>query len=377
MLNVQEGIQVLASHDKYLNLDIVRVDNTKVFFDVDFKQKLSDLIENDDFLLIIDHAVYRAHKYRFTGLKVVVIEAGDKYKNQRNIDKIIDAGIANKISRTGYFVGIGGGTVTDMVGFAANNYFRGIRYINVPTSLLGMVDAAIGGKTAINHEYQKNMIGSFYHPSFIIYDFSFLKTLDLRNYRNGFGEIIKVALLSHDNLFDLLQKAPSTVEEAVSADLKTMIRMTAENKFVMLGANCFERDLERPLNLGHTVAHPLEDITHFRVMHGEAVAFGCIFAAHISNQQGKFSDEQLTHLINVVNRFHLLDEVNQINLDPEVLWERLQRLIMQRGGAGLLYVLPTDSNAKSQIINNITRSEFDNAFLALAKNPQVTSAVLN
>lgn len=361
MAVTSEGIKLIESNESCLRVEIIRKDTTQVFFDVDFETKLRQLVDDEDYLVIVDEQVAEIHADKFKNMKTVELRAGDKYKNQVAIDKIIDAAIANKISRTGYFVGVGGGTITDMVGYAACTYFRGIKYINVPTSLLGMVDAAIGGKTAINHIYQKNMIGSFYHPTYILYDYTFLRTLDQRNFRNGFGEIIKVSLISKNRHLQNLQRA-SDSSRSIDAFTKDVIRNVAKDKLRLLGENCFERDLKRPLNLGHTIAHPLEDITDFRVLHGEAVAFGCLFAAQISYLRGSLKQSDLERLRATIDKFNLLYQINQISIDRDELWERLQRLIMQRGGKGLLYVLPVSGSEMVEITNNIALKEFDYAY---------------
>jgi 3-dehydroquinate synthase len=302
MPSAREGIDLTKNSSGDLSLTITRIDSTQIFFGCSFETKILELTKNGDFLCIVDSKVWKFHSHRFAGLKTFVIKAGDKHKNHDTLKDIINAAVEHKISRNGFFVAIGGGTVTDMTGFAANNYFRGIRYINVPTTLLGMVDAAVGGKTAVNHEYQKNMIGSFYHPSAIVYDFSLLSTLDERNYHNGFGEIIKIALLSDKNLFEKL-KTVDREKITLSENLKSIIAVTVEEKLRMLGANCFERDLRRPLNLGHTIAHPVEDITGFSIMHGEAVAIGCLFSSAIALGRNKQTIDDYEKLLEIVNHF--------------------------------------------------------------------------
>ena len=355
-----EGIKVSESGNS-VDVTVTRTDHTSLQFGVDFKESLSDIIDTGDYLAVIDCEVWKHHYQRLDKLKRIVISAGDGNKNQATIDTIIDAAIASGVSRAGYFVAIGGGTVTDMVGFAANNYFRGIKYVNVPTTLLGMVDAAVGGKTAINHVHQKNMIGSFYHPAKIIYDFSFLDTLPLRDYHNGFGEIIKVALLSKLPIFEQILQLQDTAARSTNEALKNIIKQVSVEKLSMLGANCFERDLKRPLNLGHTIAHPVEDITDFKIYHGEAVTLGCLFATYISTLRGKASRDFYSQLRAIVQKFHLLDQAVRVPIDKDLLWDRLQRLVKQRGGVGLLYVLPVELGS-CEVVLNITREEFNAAY---------------
>lgn len=359
MLEEKEGI-ILSSSSGVLDVSIARIDRTKVLLDVDFQEAINDITGTEDYLLIIDKNVYDLHEGRFIGYKSLRLDAGDANKNQSSIDRIIDAAIKNGVSRAGYFIAIGGGTITDMVGFAANNYFRGIRYVNIPTSLLGMVDAAVGGKTAINHKHQKNMVGSFYHPARIIYDFSFLETLDKRNFINGYGEIIKVAILSNEPIFDRLEQLKGEYL-AINQNLKDIICLTVQQKLIMLGENCFERDLRRPLNLGHTTAHPIEDITEFQIYHGEAVALGCLFACSIAKQQRKLAVSTVSRIKFLIEDSNILMFAKNITVDRELLWERLQRLIMQRGGKGLLYVIPTGIGS-CEIVQNISKEEFNIAF---------------
>ncbi len=250
-----------------------------------------------------------------------------------------------------------------MTGLASNLFFRGIKSIVVPTTLLAMVDAAVGGKVAVNHPHQKNMLGSFYHPTEILYCAEFLRTLPPRHIISAAGEMLKLALVSKTNLFSLLKNSPNDWIHNQEF-LNDVINISVKEKLILLGNNCFERDLKRPLNLGHSVAHPLEDLTDFKILHGEAVAYGVLIASNISLQRNIISDKYYNEILTVASRLGLAMSIK--NIDRKLLWERIRRLIHQRGGKGLLYVLPTKPGSV-QIVQDITQQELFTAIDSLEK----------
>ena len=360
-----EGITVANNKDG-LDVTIVREDHTTInFFD-----SVHDLVKSlvrDDLLFIIDNKVLELYKDVLEPIvknsPVFAIDVTEKEKSWENLAAILEDATKHKISRKGAIVAIGGGVITDMAGLASNLYFRGIRSILVPTSLLAMVDAAIGGKVAVNHPYQKNMIGSFYHPTEVLVAPEFLQTAEKRHVYSAAGEIVKLAILSDTELFSLVENAPKNWEQDQEF-LQKVVRLCIHEKLTMLGANCFERDLKRPLNLGHSVAHPLEDITDFAIFHGEAVAYGLLIASNISLQRGLLSKQDFERIYKAARDFGCT--VHATNFDKELLWERIRRLIAQRGGTGLLYVLPT-TIGDATIVKDITKDELFNAIEALAK----------
>ena len=187
--------------------------------------------------------------------------------------------------------GEAGGVVTDTAGFAAAIYHRGIRFVSVPTTLLGQVDAAIGGKTGVNLPEGKNLVGAFWQPSAVLCDVDTLETLPPREYRSGLGEMAKYAFLGVDGLRDL------PLDEAVAACVRCKADVVAED----------EREGARRavLNYGHTLAHALETAGHYDLRHGEAVAIGLIYAAEVANRLGRISANRVAEHRAVVGAYDL------------------------------------------------------------------------
>ena len=352
---MKEGIRFTRTSSS-LCVNVIRNDQTIIDLFSTIEELLRNLIQEDIFI-IADRKVLELYKDQMAPLlqkhHILGLDVSEHEKNWENLAKALDEVITSKISRKGAIVAVGGGVVTDMAGLAANLYFRGVRSILIPTTLLAMVDAAVGGKVAVNHPHQKNLLGAFYHPSKVMMAIEFLQTNDERQMYSAAGEILKLSILSHTNLFSRIKNRPENW--VGNADyLKEIILLSAAEKLRMLGDNCFERNLRRPLNLGHTIGHPIEDITDFRVLHGEAVAYGLLIACHISFQRGMLAQNDFHRIYKVATSFGCTIQIN--GLDKEKLWKRINRLIAQRGGKGLLFVLPIKIG-KTEIVQNITKLE--------------------
>ncbi len=360
-----EGI-VLKKNKNVIDVKVTKIDETKIIF----LKKIENLIkkiDSEDNFFVFDRQVLSSFETDFLPITskhpYVLLKMSEKTKSWRTLKLLIDKAIASGISRKGAFVAIGGGVTTDITGLAANLYFRGIKVILVPTSLLAMVDASIGGKVAVNHPHQKNMIGSFYHPNSVIFCSEFLNSLPKRHMLSAAGEILKLGVLSKTRLFFLLEKATNDWYKDKKF-LDTVIKLSVVEKMEMLGRNCFERDLKRPLNLGHSIAHPLEDITNFKVFHGEAVAYGVLIASNISKQRKILSEKDYLRIVRVAKKLGM--QIPQ-NYNVEGLWARVRRLVKQRGGKGLLYVLPRGIG-KNIIVNDIAKKEL---LLAIAETSEI------
>ncbi len=365
MQKKSEGISVTTKAHS-ITVNITKNDTTEINFFNSINNLLKKL-DKDDYFFIIDSAVAKNYKNELLVITqkrpFFVIPVKESNKSWKYLRLIIDKAIEAHISRKGAFVAIGGGVVTDMTGLASNLFFRGIKFIVVPTTLLAMVDAAVGGKVAVNHPHQKNMLGSFYHPTEILYCTEFLQTLPPRHIISAAGEMLKLSLVSKTNLLSLLKNSPEDwIHNQIF--LNDVINLSAKEKLILLGDNCFERDLKRPLNLGHSVAHPLEDLTDFKVLHGEAVAYGVLIASNISLQRGTMSKKYYNEILTVALRLGLIISIK--NIDRKLLWERIRRLINQRGGKGLLYVLPAKPGSV-QIVKDISRQELYAAMDTLEK----------
>jgi 3-dehydroquinate synthase len=268
---------------------------TTFYFDTSFAH-LKKIAPQKTTVLVTDEHVIAAHKKLFKGWNTIVIKAGEEYKVQATIDSIIEQLIAMHADRTWTLVGVGGGVVTDMTGYAASIFLRGIGFGFVPTTILGMVDAAIGGKNGIDIGVYKNMIGTINQPSFLLYDINLLKTLPDNEWRNGFAEVIKHASILDAPMFKELEKHNVSFYQKNKTALQKLLQRNALLKTKVVKEDEFEKGKRRLLNFGHTLGHAIEK--QYQLMHGEAVAIGMAFAGKLSAEMLQFkSTDKLLKLI--------------------------------------------------------------------------------
>lgn len=208
------------------------------------------------------------------GIPAAVLPAGESEKNFSSAAAVLRACSEAELDRNAVLIGFGGGVVCDIAAFAASLYMRGIRCILVPTTLLAMADAAVGGKTAVNVPPYKNSAGTFYAAETVFICPQVLKTLPYEQYHAGLAEIFKMAVLYDCGLYRIFQTCKEAVLHADSACIAPIIRSAAEAKASVVSADFFEKGERSFLNFGHTFAHALESISNFSILHGEAVAWG-------------------------------------------------------------------------------------------------------
>lgn len=214
---------------------------------------------------------------------VVVLADGEEYKNQQSLDSIYDALVANRHHRDTTLIALGGGVVGDITGFAASTYQRGVKFVQIPTTLLAQIDASVGGKTGINHPQGKNMIGSFYQPEAVLIDMNTLASLPAREFNAGLAEMIKYGFLAGGEFLSQLVEALKEGLNAHSAQLPMLIAACCRIKAAFVEGDEKEQGKRALLNLGHTFAHALESYSHYQTwLHGEAVAIGLYCAALLS-----------------------------------------------------------------------------------------------
>ena len=199
-------------------------------------------------------------------------------------------------------IALGGGVVSDMAGFAASIFERGIKFINIPTTLLAQVDASVGGKTGVNNKFGKNLIGSFYQPSAVYCETGFLKTLEKREFAAGLAEAVKMAITFDEKLFSWMGSANLTDE----ANLQNLIYRCVQIKAAAVEADEREKGVRAVLNYGHTFAHVIENETNYKkYLHGEAVAIGMNMANALAVKLGLMSEEQKARVAELLVRFDL------------------------------------------------------------------------
>lgn len=223
-----------------------------------------------------------------------ILPAGERYKTPATLQKIYDAALENHLERSSTMVALGGGVIGDMTGFAAATWLRGINVVQVPTSLLAMVDAAIGGKTGVNHPRGKNLIGAFHQPRLVLIDPQVLNTLPAREFRAAIAEVIKYGIIWDRELFEKLENAPRLDQiRYVSEDLlQEILTRSCQAKAHVVSKDEKESGLREILNYGHTIGHAVESLTGYRVVnHGEGVAIGMIAAGLIAVEMGLWDRE--------------------------------------------------------------------------------------
>lgn len=357
IFRAREGIEVTPG-PRGLSVSVTRHDVTRIsFHDTGLPETISRLSARGDFL-IVDGGLFAAWESELRPFlrsgRYLVTEPGESGKSSEQALRIIDTLYTAGVDRRATLTGVGGGVVCDLTGLVASLYFRGVRAAYVPTTLLAMIDAAIGGKTGVNHPRQKNLIGTFSHPAEVHINLDALRTLPAHQLTSAFGEALKIAVVDDPRLFDLL-----TAPEAANPSwLRTVVETCVYRKLELLGGNCFERDLQRALNLGHTVAHPLEDITAFRIPHGTAVGIGIAVASHISHSRGILAAGDYRRILNTLNGLGL--PVMDHDFDQDQLLQRVHNLTLQRGGTSLHYVLPT-AIGKVSFTDTVTGEELHRA----------------
>jgi len=217
----------------------------------------------------------------------LVLPDGEQHKTLATLERIFDALMAHRHSRTTTLVALGGGVIGDMVGFAAACYQRGVDFIQVPTTLLAQVDSSVGGKTAVNHPRGKNMIGAFHQPRAVVIDTAVLDTLPEREFAAGMAEVIKYGLIRDPEFFQWLLDNQAALAARDTAPVAEAILRSCRNKAEVVAADETEQGNRALLNLGHTFGHAMETFTGYRDwLHGEAVSAGMVMAARMSLELG-------------------------------------------------------------------------------------------
>lgn len=330
------------------------------YVDADFKD-LDKLVDRSKTIIITDENVFNLHKPTFKNWNLIILKPGEEYKVQATVDAVIDQLIAFQADRQTTLVGVGGGVVTDLTGYIASIYMRGICFGFVPTSLLAMVDASIGGKNGIDVGEYKNMVGIIRQPSFLFYDLSFLKTLPDAEWSNGFAEIIKHACIIDKKLFSLLEKSKLSGVKRDKQLLREIVLKNIKIKTGIVKSDEFELGDRKLLNFGHTLGHALE--TQYELTHGQAVSLGMVFAAWMSEKHLGFTDAG--RLENTLQNYGLpvraLFDVNKVfkilKMDKKRVSKKMNYIMLYQLGKGCIKQVEVDAlHAEITEFNKLNRS---------------------
>jgi 3-dehydroquinate synthase len=263
--------------------------------------KLKELVDPKRTILITDENVYHHHAKKFKSWDTIVLKPGEEFKVQATVDAIIDQLIEMGADRTTTLVGVGGGVITDLTGYVATIYMRGISFGFVPTTLLALVDASIGGKNGIDVGIYKNMVGCIRQPAFILHDLAFLNTLPEIEWKSGFAEIIKHASIKDATMFKQLEGSTINTFQKSKKQTCNLIQRNALIKTKVVMQDEFEKGDRKLLNFGHTLGHALEN--QYELTHGEAISIGMVYAANLSQQITGF--KQASRVISLLDQYQL------------------------------------------------------------------------
>lgn len=248
-----------------------------------------------------------------------VFEAGEKNKNLDTVRKLYEFLIQNHYDRNDMLVALGGGVVGDLCGFTAATYLRGIRFIQVPTTLLSQVDSSIGGKTGVDFDAYKNMVGAFHMPQLVYTAAASLLTLTEEQFACGMGEVIKHGLIMDAGYYEWLQEHR---EEILARDLsicEQMILISCRIKRDVVEQDPTEQGIRGILNFGHTLGHAIEKLMDFKLLHGQCVALGSIAAAYLSAGRGEITVDEAVQIRNVFEEFGLPVSIKDFGLAKEAV----------------------------------------------------------
>ena len=332
------------------------------------KSLLSDHIQGKQVMVVTNTTIAPLYLEKLKdalsdfNVESVVLPDGEEFKTLETLNKVFDALLKAKFDRSSTLVALGGGVVGDITGYAAASYQRGVNFIQVPTSLLSQVDSSVGGKTGVNHEFGKNMIGAFYQPKAVIIDVDTLDTLSDQEYSAGMAEVIKYGLLGNADFFSMLE---TNIESIMARNKDLIIEIifnSCKDKASIVALDEFERGKRALLNLGHTFGHGIENAFGYgNYLHGEAVSIGMVMATKLSMDEGYLSNEDAIRVESILSKADLPISIKKsigsetlieaMSLDKKSIDGKIRLVLLKALGDSYL----TDSYSKenfNKVVNN-------------------------
>ncbi len=323
-----------------------------------------------------------ALQYHFE-IHALTLDDGEKNKNFFSYQLIVQNLLSHKFERKDTIISLGGGVIGDMGGFAAATYYRGINYIQIPTTLLSMIDSSVGGKTGINVPEGKNLIGAFYQPNLVYIDVAHLETLPDKEFKSGLGELIKYALLGKqwdslivddegDTFFDFIDRNHQLIKDRDPEILNKIIRHCLQIKANIVINDERESGIRMHLNLGHTFGHALEEVTNFeRYSHGEAVAIGIVCACYLAEQIDIFSHLHTNKVIDLMKAFEMDYQIPE-DIDINAMMESMKHDKKVEQGQ-LKFILPRERIGSISTIKDLAPKLVKKALKRNQRTNEVTS----
>lgn len=287
---------------------------------------------------VVFHAEKIVASLSNTGLKpnVLTIPAGEEYKNLNTVSFLWKSFLENGLDRKSTVIALGGGVISDVAGFAASTYMRGINWVGIPTTLLSMVDAALGGKTGIDLPEGKNLIGSFYPPKLVLADPQILNTLPKAELISGLAEVVKHGIIADPNLFSLCSRGLDWIKN----NLEEIVKRAMAVKIKVIEEDPYEKGFRAALNLGHTVGHAVELVSKFQLRHGEAVAIGTVVEAKYAEKIGIASKGLANEIAEVLSSLGL-----QIQIPKELSHQEIihaMKMDKKKNEQAIRFALPVE-----------------------------------
>ena len=292
------------------------VNKSEILIENDLSKNIDDFLDINKCFFITNSTIAKLYPeilYKFNDKKIIIIKDGEKYKNYKTCNYILNKLLEEKIERNDCIVAFGGGVVGDIAGYCTSVILRGVKFIQIPTTLLAMCDSSIGGKTGYNTSFGKNLIGTFYLADKVLIDPMFLNTLDDYNYKCGLGEVLKYAFIEKSckcekfyNLEDIL-----TVNQTkdVKNEMVKIIACCVSLKANVVSLDKSENNLRKILNFGHTFAHAFETYLKYKkISHGEAVSYGIKCASKLSYEMKKIDDNYYNKINFLIDKFSLTNK---------------------------------------------------------------------
>ena len=280
------------------------------------------------------HLGYLLSKISAKELYIITVPDGEEYKNQQSIDIILESLFNHRFNRKSLLIAFGGGVIGDMTGYVSSIYQRGIDFIQIPTTLLSQVDASVGGKTGMNNNYGKNLIGAFHQPLSVLIDPYFLTTLPSREFGAGVAEIVKMAVTFNKEFFEFLEKADLKDEQILQEAIKQAVQTKAD----VVAQDEKEHGLRAALNYGHTFGHVVENETKYKkFLHGEAVAIGMVMANETSVALGLMKSNEASRVKAVLQKYNL---PTTYNIDDVESFYQTFYLDKKSSDSSITFILP-------------------------------------
>lgn len=342
----------------------------KIYISNNFDGFANCLEENkisNEILVISDNKVSSLHMDELIGrikcesLHTYIMPGGEKSKSLDTIGEIYEKCILNKFGKYSSIAALGGGVVGDTAGFAACTYMRGIKFIKVPTTLIGCIDSSIDGKVGVDYKNIKDLIGTYYCPEFIYINTSTLKSLDKRQIISGIAEVIKYAVLFDESFFNYLSESMHGLLDLENDKLNHVIKKCIGYKLKAAGSDMNISKESQLLSFGHTLGHAIETVSHYTVLHGEAVAIGMMFECALSNSMGLLKEETMLKIFNLIRKAGLGGSTCPKNIED--LLDRIKQ-DKKTEKSSIRFIIPEDIG-RASAVSNIKADKAAQAFKIL------------